>query len=147
MRVTPYHFSNAEMWAWLGRSRNLRDVTGRYTVGGYIDNAMTGAPDPPQGIVVWASGVPDPIEDITQGGRLTDIPGADREIVVWVDASRKIHVVDVTGMAIAREIPKQAFESPDTGLIESFLHSLADAQTLILWAMVAAVGLAILTRR
>lgn len=35
------------------------------------------------------------------------------EILVWYDASDKLHVVDITNMAIANEIEKAPYVSPD----------------------------------
>jgi len=46
------------------------------------------------------------------------------DVMVWYDANGKLHVIDVTGHPIADQIPKAAFESPDSSLIDSLLDQL-----------------------
>lgn len=46
------------------------------------------------------------------------------QILVWYSPSNGLHVVDVTNMAIAHEIQKAPYESPDTSTIGNIIQEL-----------------------
>lgn len=101
------------MWDWIYAHEYVSDKGGRKTVNGYINEAMYGPPtDTPYGIIVK----PD---------------GGYGDILVWVDGTKHIHVVDITNMAVAREIQKAPYQSPDEDMIKNFLNGLAGAVELI----------------
>ena len=124
----PYHFTQAETDTWLRENATARDKSGAKTVAQYVSEAMYGSSDRPYGIVVMPAG---------QG---------IGDILIWVDATRHIHVVDITMMPVAGEILKAPYHSPDEGLINNFLKSLENFQSTVVLAIGALVVLQLLKR-
>lgn len=95
----PYHLTDAEGWEWIQAHQATIDLSGSTTVQAYLQEAMLGGnQERPWGIVVQPAG------DYAQ-------------ILVWVDGSKRVHVVDVTNMAVVNGIIKPAYESPDAGTL------------------------------
>ena len=122
--AVPYQFSQAEAEAFIldngdTRAKGASGVTVRQ----YLSEALYGQSSIPYGIVV-----------LPRGQGIGDV-------LVWVDASRKIHVVDITMMPIAAEIVKPPHHSPDESLIQNFLNALQEgfSSLLIVLMLVAAI--------
>lgn len=43
------------------------------------------------------------------------------ELLVWIDASAVLHVIDITNMSIVTEIEKAPYQSPDSGFINNLV--------------------------
>lgn len=113
----PYQFTREEANAWIKSHDTWTDASGRKTVQEYLSETLYGQTDTPYGIIVQ-----DPYG----------------QILVWVDATKQIHVVDVTNLSVAREIAKGPYISADEGLIHNFLGELQkDVQALGSVLMVA----------
>jgi hypothetical protein len=59
----------------------------------------------------------------------TVINTATGDILVWVDASTKIHVIDISGMPLVSTINQAAYVSPDSSLVASLIDQLSSLST------------------
>lgn len=48
------------------------------------------------------------------------------QVLVWFDQYGSLHVIDVTGEAIAKEVPKAPFESPDSSYLEAMYNRIQE---------------------
>ena len=49
------------------------------------------------------------------------IEGYEKEYMVWIDASERLHVLDITGNPIAAEIKKAPYVPPDSDFLRNLM--------------------------
>ena len=111
----PYHFTDAEIQEYIARETQV--ATGYPPLVNYLKNG-----DPPWGILMKEK---------------------YGDVLVWRDAAKRLHVVDVTNMAIVASIKKAPFESPGSSVVtnmwQEFDKLFGRAVNLTQWIIVAAL--------
>jgi hypothetical protein len=88
-------------------------------------------------------------EQLPAGIVITDGYG---QILVWYDASSKLHIIDVTNMDVAKHVNDASYQSPDSSIVLNVVHELQNlasqaasgAMTVIGWLpLILAGGLAL----
>jgi hypothetical protein len=55
------------------------------------------------------------------------VPDGYSQIIVWLDASGKLHVIDATNMSVTQHVNDAVYQSPDSSVVQNALQELTDS--------------------